>query len=44
MLVVELRKLLKENYIKATLVEAKRLNYSIEALQEIVKVAFEETK
>ena len=41
-LIDERRKLFKENYVKATLIEAKRLNYSIEELQEIVKSAHEE--
>jgi DNA-binding transcriptional regulator YhcF (GntR family) len=40
----ERRKLFKDNYVKATLIEAKRLNYSVEELQGIVKAAFEETK
>lgn len=43
-LVDERRKSFKDNYVKATLIEAKRLNYSIEELQEIVKEAYEETK
>ena len=43
-LVDERRKLFKDNYVKATLIEAKRLNYSVEELQGIVKAAFEETK
>ena len=42
-LVNERRKMFKDNYVKATLIEAKRLNYSVEELQEIVKAAFEET-
>jgi len=41
-LVEERRKVFKERYIIATLKEAKRLNYSIEELQQIVKQAFEE--
>ena len=41
-LVNERRKQFKDNYVKATLIEAKRLNYSIEELQEIVKSAYEE--
>ena len=43
-LVDERRKLFKDNYVKATLIEAKRLNYSVAELQEIVKEAYEETK
>lgn len=43
-LINERRKLFKENYVKATLVEAKRLNYSVEDLQKIVQDAFEEIK
>ena len=41
-LIDERRKQFKENYVKATLVEAKRLNYSIEELQEIVNSAHDE--
>ena len=36
------KKVFKERYIKATLVEAKRLNIEVEELQEIVKEAFKE--
>ena len=43
-LIEERRKVFKERYIVATLQEAKRLNYSSEELQELVKVAFEEMK
>ena len=41
-LINDRRDTFKEGYIKATLIEAKRLNYSIEELQEIVKQAYEE--
>ena len=41
-LIKERRKTFKERYIKATLVEAKRLNYTAEELQQIVKEAYEE--
>ena len=43
-LINERREVFKERYIKATLLEAKRLNYSIEELQALVKEVFEETK
>ena len=43
-LIQERRKVFKERYIVATLIEAKRLNYSEEELQELVKEAFEEMK
>lgn len=43
-LIEERRKVFKERYIVATLQEAKRLNYSSEELQELVKEAFEEMK
>ena len=43
-LIEERRKVFKERYIVATLIEAKRLNYSEKELQEIVKEAFEEMK
>ena len=43
-LIQERRKVFKERYIVATLIEAKRLNYSEKELQEIVKEAFEEMK
>ena len=41
-LINQRRSTFKENYIKATLIEAKRLNYSVEELQAIVKEAYEE--
>lgn len=41
-LINERRKTFKERYIKATLDEAKKLNYSAEELQAIVKEAYEE--
>ena len=41
-LISERRKVFKERYIKATLIEAKRLNIGSEELQQIVKEAFEE--
>lgn len=43
-LINQRRSTFKENYIKATLVEAKRLNYSVEELQAIVQEAYEEIK
>ena len=43
-LIQERRKVFKERYIVATLIEAKRLNYSKGELQELVKEAFEEMK
>ncbi len=43
-LIQERRKVFKERYIVATLIEAKRLNYSESELQELVKEAFEEMK
>ena len=43
-LIQERRKVFKERYIVATLIEAKRLNYSEKELQELVKEAFEEMK
>ena len=43
-LIKEHRKEFKDKYVKATLVEAKRLNYSVEDLQKIVSEAFEEMK
>ena len=43
-LINERREVFKERYIKATLIEAKRLNYSIEELQALVKEVFEEIK
>ena len=39
-----LKKFFKERYVKATLIEARRLNIGVEELQQIVKEAFEETK
>ena len=39
-LIKERRKTFKEYYVKATLVEAKRLNYTTEELQNIVKEAY----
>ena len=41
-LIEERRNSFKQNYVKATLKEAKRLRYSIEDLQRIVKEVFEE--
>ena len=41
-LINERRKVFKERYVKATLVEAKRLNLNVEDLQRIVKEAFDE--
>ena len=43
-LIKERRKTFKDEYVKATLIEAKRLNYSIEELQKIVKEVFDEVK
>lgn len=43
-LVEERRKTFKERYVKATLIEAKRLDFTVEELQEIVKEVFEEIK
>lgn len=43
-LVTERRKVFKELYVKATLIEAKRLNISVEELQAIVKESYDETK
>ena len=42
-LINERKKVFKERYVKATLVEARRLNIGSEELQQIVKEAFEET-
>lgn len=42
-LIEERRQTFKERYVKATLIEAKRLNLSVEELQKIVKEAFDET-
>ena len=41
-LIADRRSTFKERYIKATLIEAKRLNYSAEELQAIVKEAYDE--
>ena len=41
-LINERKKVFKERYVKATLIEAKRLNIGSEELQQIVKEAFEE--
>ena len=41
-LLAERRKTFKERYVVATLIEAKRLNLSVEELQTIVREAFEE--
>lgn len=41
-LIADRRSTFKERYIKATLIEAKRLGYTAEELQEIVKQAYEE--
>lgn len=41
-LINERRKVFKERYVKATLIEAKRLNIGVEELQQIVKEVFEE--
>ena len=41
-LIKQRRKTFKENYIKATLIEAKRLQYSVEDLQGIVREAYKE--
>ena len=43
-LISERRKVFKERYVKATLIEAKRLNIGVEELQVIVKEAFAEMK
>ena len=43
-LISERRKVFKDRYVKATLIEAKRLNLSVEELQNIVKEVYEETK
>ena len=42
-LITERRKTFKDRYVKATLIEAKRLNITVEELQAIVKEAFDET-
>ena len=41
-LISERKKVFKDRYVKATLVEAKRLKIGVEELQDIVKEAFEE--
>ena len=41
-LISERKKVFKDRYIKATLIEAKRLNIGSDELQQIVKEAFEE--
>ena len=41
-LISERKKVFKDRYVKATLVEAKRLKIGVEELQGIVKEAFEE--
>ena len=41
-LINERRKLFKDWYVKATLLEAKRLELTVEELQQIVKEAYEE--
>ena len=43
-LVTERRKVFKERYVKATLIEAKRLNINVEELQAIVKEIYDQTK
>lgn len=43
-LIQQRRQVFKDYYVKATLIEAKRLNFTVEELQEIVKEAYEETK
>ena len=40
-LIKERRKTFKDYYVKATLMEAKRLKYSVEELQKIVKEAYQ---
>ena len=42
-LIKERRKAFKERYIKSALLEAKRINLSVEELQKIVQETFEET-
>lgn len=42
-LIAEIKLVFIERYVKATLIEAKRLNISVEELQQIVKEAFAET-
>ncbi|MBO7573257.1 MAG: GntR family transcriptional regulator [Bacilli bacterium] len=41
-LISERKKVFKDRYIKATLIEAKRLNIESDELQQIVKEAFDE--
>ena len=41
-LIADRRSTFKERYIKATLIEAKRLGYTVDELQEIVKQTYEE--
>lgn len=41
-LINERSKTFKERYIKATLIEAKRINYSVDDLQQLVKEVFDE--
>lgn len=43
-LINERKKVFKDRYVKATLIEAKRLNIGVEELQSIVKEAYEENK
>ena len=43
-LIEERRKVFKERYIVATLIEAKRLNYTEKELQALVKEAYEEMR
>ena len=42
LLINERRKAFKDYYIKATLQEAKRLNYTAEELQQLVKEVYED--
>ena len=42
-LIKERKKVFKDRYVKATLIEAHRLNIGVEELQRIVKEAYEET-
>ena len=43
-MISERKKVFKDRYVKATLIEAKRLNIGVEELQSIVKEAYEENK
>ena len=43
-LISERKKVFKDRYVKATLIEAKRLNLGVEELQSIVKEVYEENK